>query len=344
VITPYPQASVASATPPSRYAITNLGTLPQGTYSIARAINDLGWVVGESGVGQFIHAFVYSPNASPLLPMDGVGMIDLGTLGGRFSVATGVDAIGRVVGYSETSSGAVHAFIWPRGGPLRDLGTLGGQNSYATGIVANGTGELGGQVIGFSEMGDGSIRAFAHSGGYGGPLTGTLAIQGVPTSAAAGINSAGVIVGDFKSVNGLAHAISYEGNRPMELGTLGGQNSSASAINRAGQIIGTAQTTAGNLHAFLYSDGVMQDLGALGGATSLAWAINEAGLVVGSATISGDSSQGFLYHGDMVSLNALVPAGSGWELSMATGINGAAQIVGVGLYNQRRTAFLMTPL
>src|SRR5690242_12965143 len=51
---------------------------------------------------------------------------DLGTLGGSFSLAGGMNEEGSVVGFSTVAgNGAVHAFLW-RSGEMTDLGTLGG--------------------------------------------------------------------------------------------------------------------------------------------------------------------------------------------------------------------------
>ena len=81
----------------STYKITDLGTLPGSTSSIATAINNSGQVVGNSGD----HAFLWQ---------NGV-MTDLGTLpGSTSSTATAINNSGQVVGNSGN-----HAFFWDNG-------------------------------------------------------------------------------------------------------------------------------------------------------------------------------------------------------------------------------------
>lgn len=54
---------------------------------------------------------------------------DLGTLGGPFGVAHGIDASGQVSGFALRSDGLQHAFLRPKGASTNlDLGTLAGPN------------------------------------------------------------------------------------------------------------------------------------------------------------------------------------------------------------------------
>jgi probable HAF family extracellular repeat protein len=130
------------------------------------------------------------------------------------------------------------------------------------------------------------------------------------------------------------------------LGTLGGTYSEGFGINLSGQIVGQSTTT-GDAYdrAFLYSGGVITSLGTLGGSNSKAYAINDSGTIVGQADVNAYTSDAFIYSGGkMTDLNSLLPAGSGWTLWCATGINNAGQIVGYGLDSQGfEHAFKMAP-
>ena len=70
-------------------------------------------------------------------------VIDLGTLGGGFSSAGGINNRGDVEGFSTLHNGAIHAFLW-RKGHMINLGTLGGLNSVA-GFRPSERGQVGGQ-------------------------------------------------------------------------------------------------------------------------------------------------------------------------------------------------------
>ena len=102
----------------------DLGTLG-GAYAQAFAINDSGFITGNSQLRatdtQAIHAFL-SP--SPL-GAGAIGMRDLGTLGGPFSYGMAINAKNHVVGYTAINKvdSRVHAF-WFDGTGMKDLGSL----------------------------------------------------------------------------------------------------------------------------------------------------------------------------------------------------------------------------
>ena len=82
-------------------------------------------------------------------------MIDLGTLGGTYSSARGINERGQVVGSNTIGSGESRAFLW-QNGVLTDLGTLGGPSIGSTANAINNQG----QVVGASGTSTGELHAF----------------------------------------------------------------------------------------------------------------------------------------------------------------------------------------
>ena len=248
---------------------------------------------------------------------------DLGTLGGTGSAASGINALGQVVGdASLTGDVNQHATLYSAG-KLTDLGTLGGTGSGANGINATG------QVTGYAFKANGDIRAFLYSNGAMTDL-GTFVTATGATSVGYAINAAGQIAGSSDLVvagNPTEHAFLYTAGVMKDLGTLGGNSSRGYGINASGQTVGDADVT-GFIpsHAFLYSGATLKDLGTLGGASSSATAINDAGQIVGNSEIATNSTtaHAFLYSGGVMKDLGTLGGGS----SFALAINGAGQIVG----------------
>jgi probable HAF family extracellular repeat protein len=329
-----PGAAAASTT----YNITTLGTQAFG-------INDNGQATGWS-----TDAFLFTPSVR-----NGASgtFTDLGTLGGNFSSGRGINASGQVAGFSTNARGTYRAFLYT-GGTLRDIGSLRGGTADAYGI------NVSGQVVGYSTTGQVNsyneplYHAFlwtpSKPNGKTGKMT-DLGTLGGDLSIAYGVNRSGEVVGYAYNATGSFLAFLYNQGQMSSLGTLGGDWSIAYAVNDAGQIVGQAYTSNNvGAHAFLWQNGTMIDLGTLtGGNYASALAINSTGQeVVGTSTVPSNSGY-LIYHafvyepGSMTDLNNLIPAGSGWLLQSATGVNDAGEIVGYGTYQGQQSGFLLTP-
>ena len=269
---------------------------------------------------------------------------DLGTLGGTITfpnmdrtLAKDVNDSGQIVGHSNTSSGARHAFLYS-GGQMKDLGTLpGGNQSEAFSINDSG------QVVGSATYDStGDSHSFLYSGGQMQDLS---TLTGDNYFSASDINDSGQIVGHSNTSSGARHAFLYSGGQMKDLGTLpDGSSSSAQDINDSGQIIGMSFFPTGGFHSFLYSGGQMQDLTMLSGRNYfIARDINNTGQIVGDSEVvvdpqtSSKATRAFMYSdGQMKDLGTL---GGTW--STANSVNDSGQVVGSsGTSNGLTRAFL----
>ncbi len=300
-------AGIATAQGSIQYQVTAIsnGLVPV----VPTAINIGGLVVGYSSTNP-IQAVRYA---------DGTWN-NVGTLGGSWSTANGINASGQIAGSSDVGGDTSHAFLYS-GEVMQDLGTLGGTCSWANAINS------GGQVVGQSYRSGGTDGyAFLYYGGVMqdlGSLGGTSPFYwGV--SRANAINDAGQAAGDSATRDGKGRAFLYDGEVMHDLGSLGGGYSSGNDINAAGHVTGGSTVAAGGpWHAFLYSDSSMHDLGTLLDGGSIAFAMNDSDQVVGwSWSSDGLQYNGFLYSdGTMHDLNDLIDPLSGWHIVEPRAIN-----------------------
>jgi probable HAF family extracellular repeat protein len=255
---------------------------------------------------------------------------DLGTFGGTYSQANGINNAGQVVGHATLTSETAHAFLYTSGS-LLDLGTLGGDSSTASAVNDSG------QVVGDSTLpGNTNLHAFLYSAG---PMQDLCTLLGGTNCTATDINTSGVIVGtsEVTVVNGLTgHAFVYTNGTMQDLGTLGSGptseaggpiGSSAYGVNDSGQIVGNSGLDNDEDHGFLYSGQVMQDLGTMIGPESNAIAINNSGQIVGTSktvdSFEGNDHAVLYENGIWHDLGSL-----GGDQSEARSINSYGEVVG----------------
>ena len=328
-------AATAAPALASTYTMTDLGSLGYGT-TVATGINASGQITGESYLGTEVQTKCPTPKHKPpcfthpghaFLWSNGT-MTDLGTLGGLDSQGNAINDSGEVVGTSGAATGS-SAFT-DKNGIMTAINT-------GDPMAINDSGEIAG---GGSFPVAGTLNVFEQAFTYQNGNTtvlGLLAGAGGTFTAASGINSSGEVVGSGDNSASYERAWKYQNGTITDIGTLGGPQASATAINASGQIVGFAQTTSDADHGFLYTGGRMTDLGL----NVFPDAINDLGVIVGQGPGGAvvDSGGGFQ------NLNNLVPAGSGFTLTNAVGVNSNGQIVANGGNNTtgQNHAFLLTP-
>ncbi len=277
---------------------------------------------------------------------------DLGTLGGAFGVARGLNSRSWTVGGANVSeNAATHAFLW-LDGLTSDLGTFGGTNSLAFALNLNG--QVAGQAE--SPVPDPFGVDFCFNRTQlqclpflwqNGVMT-SLPTLGGNNGIANGINDMGVVSGQaenstFDSTCGSpkyeSKPVLWKDGVAQELPNwVGDPDGYVWGINNNGQAVGASGpclTENAPLHALLWHNDTVTDLGNLGGDFyAEAFAINDRGQVVGSSDVPGDTfagpystAHGFLWKNGKNRDLGTIPGDAG---SFAIALNNQGQAVGLG--------------
>ena len=308
--------------------VTDLGSL-DGNLSAAFDINDVGQAVGVSwvhdagGVVRY-HAVLFARGQ----------VVDLGVpAGATDSMALDINNQGVVVGFGQHADGHHPAAFTPAGGSLPFVpGDLG---------EANAISDSGGTVVG--ELFRPARHAFAAQAGSVSDLGGL----GGPRSDAVAVDASGVVAGNAVDAAGQTWAVTYSGGAVTNLGTLpGGTSSTAADSNALGTVVGSATLATGQVHAASFAGGMVTDLGVVpGDIWSGAAAVNLLGIAVGQSCSAASCRAALFVPGAApVDLNSLLPAGSGWVLERATGVNVLGQVVGIGTLGGHQRAFMLGPV
>ena len=209
---------------PFRWNGTTIVNLDPTDGGAALAVNAAGKVAGFANTVSGQRAFMH----------DGTLHL-LGTLGGSYSQASGINSSDVVIGWANTADGHQHAFRWTQSGGMQDLGLPAG----STDAVANAI-NTAGTVVGYANV-SGVQRACKWSGGTSSYLD--VSGPGVATA----INDLNQIVGVSNY-----HPMLWDGATRTQLDALPGACGWESSviptgINNHGQIIGNDDSEEGEL-------------------------------------------------------------------------------------------------
>jgi len=331
-----------------RYELIDIGTLPNGTWSEAKGINDHGHVVGWSDTDdRFFDGFIW----------DGVTMTALGTnRENDGSRATAVNDLDQVIGathppFREVYNGRPYMpFVYENGAisylPLVDNAWLQlhdiNNHSEVVGVWETWESRTPGKIVG------GRLRSVVIRDGVMVDLFAT----GWPLDSelhATAINDRGEIAGGAYA-DDFRHAALWQNGSVRDLGTLG-RWSMAADVNNRGHVVGSSETHAEDEVAFLWDGSEMVALGTLPGRSqSMAYGLNDGGQIVGQScrwqeVLDFHDPHAILWqNGEIHDLNNVVRDLDGLEILSAVDINNHGQIACVGHREGIRRALLLNPL
>jgi probable HAF family extracellular repeat protein len=243
-------------------------------------------------------------------------IIDLGTLGGGFSIAFDIDNAGRVTGSAGLAGGNHHAFCWDRGS-MTDLGALGGLDSGAGGKAGRRDFSVVGETVDIDPLAE----------DFCGFNTGLVCRA----------------------------AMWRNGTMSPPLTTLAGNNAAAFTLNTQGQLVGVAEDGVkdsscippqkSHFQAVTWVGGLIQPLASLpGDQVGIALRNNDHGQVVGTSGLCSNT----IYGGFGLGPHAVL-----WDhgipirvddqnndlgvVAVAAAINNRTEVFGAALYPDGKT-------
>jgi probable HAF family extracellular repeat protein len=284
------------------------------------ALNNRGEVAGTQSLddacgGSQRRAFVWSVRlgSKPLVPL--AGDIE--------SVATGINDLGAVVGYSADANSTPHAVVWINRLP-QALGTPDGSSP----IAINSQGQVLGFLAGKTKGTTFDFFLWTASGGY--QKAPSLTRLGDQFSQATGFNDRGQILGTSTDGQFVTHAVLWDANMGLiDIGQAVGDTSSAPlSLNQRGEVLAVSTAAQGGTPHFFVWDGARGmravDVGqAFTGVSGL----NDHDDLVGTKANRSGAPRAFTYRGR--TLRELGTLGGDWSVGSA--INASRDVAGFAL-------------
>ena len=336
------EKKAGTALPPPQYQIFEIGVVLMGdTASQGFGVSTGGLAVGRSVRSTGAQAFTWT---------QGDGIVGLPNIAGRtHCVSNAANNTSIVVGTCALSLFGTSRLpiIWTSGAvsqlPLPAGETLGDAND----VNANG--------VAVGSVNAGSLqRGVFYSGANATVITQTTA-NGSFFLTAFGVNDSGRVVGQGIDPTNAARNVGIVwdigSGSAFEVGALAGLNGAlAFGVSNAGHVVGSTMLNQGSGLPFIWTQaGGMVAIPLPTGTTQAsARGVNSSGWAVGTA--SSAFAIPFLYDGtNTYRLADLIPAGTGWDLSMNTsssalGISDGGVIVGTGVINGLTHAYAMVPV
>lgn len=327
---------------PPQYQIFDIGVVQMGdSASQGFGVSTNGIAVGRSVRTGGAQAFTWTLSG---------GIVGLPNLAARpFCVSNAANNSGVVAGTCGTTlfGSSRLPVVWQSGVvsqlPLPAGETLGDANDINSAGVAVG-----------SVDGGSAQQAVIYNGATATIITQTTS-NGSFFTTAFGINDSGRVIGTGIDPNNAARNVGMVfdigAGAATEVGALSGANGAlAFGIGNGGHVVGSSMMNQGSGLPFIWTQaGGMTAIPLPVGTTQgSARAVNISGWAVGNA--SSAFSIPFLYDGtETYRLADLIPAGTGWDLSMNTsssalGISDNNVIVGTGVFNGQVHAYAMIPV
>lgn len=341
--------SLFAAPQAQAWEITDLGTLPGGTFTIGSAVNDSGQVVGSGDLtprfnqlGERIDtpfAFISAPRGGPLTMID-PGPADLFL--SRFS-AEAVNNTGQVAGTALQGSSFPFAYVTDDNGANLHLVTGDAATSgFANSVDINNAGTVLYQSLG------GGVRVVEEDG------TITEIRSDTDTGNAIAINDDRQVVfnAPIDQQTGQSNGFMWSVSTGIQPILANGSLTDAYDINNAGQILGLAQGPDGGM--FIAGiDGITMNLVDLPDGTMLDLSggifpkFNDSAQIIGMLEQANGDSFAFItgVNGeDFINLETLPEVAlAGWSDLVVSGINSFGEIAGTGMLNGATRAFFLSP-